>query len=221
MVDKKYLTLKVGETEMELLSLGELPALRVMEMLKAKDDKLEKALELMSLASRDPKAFAIERDYMSFNELIIIIDEWMDMSSADSSYLKRQREKAKTKKPKTPKAPKDEVSTVTAIIDSVMDVLLPDVMEGLYEEGLEPSDENVSEMIAKSGLVIDGLELKESIKLMAMWCVANDRQDMLINTGLLIGPDRAGKFYPIVGGVTKRSLGFTKAEAQERLNVGE
>jgi hypothetical protein len=171
----------------------------------------------MLLASRDPKAFSVEREYMSFNELIIIIDEWMDMSSADSSYQKRQREKSKTKKPKVSKAPKGEVKAVTDLITSVMDSLLPDVIEELESEGIEPTDENIGEMVAKAGLKIDGLDLKEAIRLMAMWCVAHDRENLLITNGLLTEPDRSGRFYPIVGGATKRSLGFTRAEAQIKI----
>jgi hypothetical protein len=79
---RNYLTIEVGETVLELLPMGDLPARKVMDMLKAKQsERLESALILMKLAAKNPAEFETEAEFMSFNELVAGLDLWMDKSS--------------------------------------------------------------------------------------------------------------------------------------------
>lgn len=206
--EKKYLTIRVGETELELMSMGDLPALKVMEMMDAKDDKLGKTIALMELASKDPQKFLNEKEFMSFNELIMIIDVWMDRSSEDATKRKKKMIKTTSVVEGGGKGvSKKDVKALTEMIDSVIEVLLSD------EDALE---KEIGELVEESGLDFDGLTPEESVKKVAMWFAATDNEELLIEKRLLTTGNRSGKFYPIVDGVTKRRLGFTKAEAKER-----
>lgn len=211
--DKDYLTIRVGETELELLSMGDLPALKVMEMLSAKEDKLQKSLELMELASKDPKRFQAEKEFMSFNELIMLIDVWMDKSSDDAT--KRKKTMIKSSSVATGKktsVKKSDIEAISALIDSALDALIPD-------DGMEDMTEaEIAQLVADSGLNFDGVSPEEAVKQVAMWFVVTGREDLLIAKGLLTTGNRSGKFYPIVDGVTKRRLGFTRSEAKEGFN---
>lgn len=209
---KDYLTIRVGETEVELLSMGDLPALKVMEMLSAKEDKLEKTIALMALASRDPERFKNEKEFMSFNELIMLIDVWMDKSSDDAVKRKpKMVKKTSVVTGKKTSVKKSDIDAISDLIESALDALIPD------DAGETLTDEDIENLVASSGLNFDGVTPEDAVKTVAMWFVATGREDVLIEKHLLTTGNRSGKFYPIVDGVTKRRLGFTREEAKEQI----
>ncbi len=218
--EKEFLTLTVGETTLELLPMGDLPALRVMDMLGTKEDKLEKALVLMAMASRDVKQFEIEREFMSFNELILLIDLWMDMSSKHANKNKKKLLglKSSNKKPKVTEAngqtlPQEIIAMIENALEELFDGDVPD--SGEAEVQLEEDDFLAIEaLVRESGLDFGGDTPNDAIIKAAKWFVAHGKEGLLLTKGLLIGPNRNGKYYPVVDGVVKRRLGFTKTEAE-------
>ena len=235
----KYLEIKVGDVVLELLSLGDMPALKVMDMLKSKDDKLEKSLELMKLASRNPKEFEIEREYMSFNELLLAIDVWLEKSSKDTENSKRRLMK-KEKDAKRDSAKSNshshssskEIEMITEMIERAVEALIPDDADIELEVGtrLVKSDdgdsyqitdedfdlEAVMRTLKNSGLEINSETPEHAIRKVAMWFVVNGHANELIENGMLTKPNRSGTYYPIIDGVTKRRLGFTLEQAKEQ-----
>jgi hypothetical protein len=214
MSDPKYLEIKVGDVVLELMSMGDLPALKVMEMLKAKEDKLDKALVLMKLASKNPAQFDVEREYISFNELLLAIDIWLDKSSSETENAKKRLIRKEPRKKVKP----SEIEMITTMIESAIEVLLPDDAD--VEIEIEDVDQKQIELIQtairESGLEISNLTPDQAISKVAQWFVANGHAAKLIEAKLLTEPNRSGTYYPIVNGVVKRRLGFTLEQARER-----
>jgi hypothetical protein len=168
----------------------------------------------MELASRDPKRFEAEKEFMSFNELVMLIDVWMERSSDDAVKRKpKMVKKTSVVTGKKTSVKKSDIEAISELIDSALDALLPD------DAGETMTDEEIEQMVASSGLDFNGVTPEDAVKHVAMWFVATGKQDILIAKHLLTTGNRSGKFYPIVNGVTKRRLGFTQAEAKEGFGV--
>jgi hypothetical protein len=218
--EKEFLTITVGETTLELLPMGDLPALKVMDMLNTKDDKLEKALSLMMIASKNVKQFEIEREFMSFNELILLIDVWMEQSSKHANKNKKKllgnnapKKKVKAVEVEGKTLPEEIIQMIENALDQMFDGDVPD--SGETEIELEEDDFLAIEaLVRESGLDFGSDTPNEAIIKAAKWFVAHGKEGLLLTKGLLIGPNRNGKYYPVVDGVVKRRLGFTKNEAE-------
>lgn len=228
--EKDYLTLTVGETTLELLPMGDLPALRVMDLLSTKEEKLEKALGLMAIASKNVKQFEIEREFMSFNELILLVDMWMEESSKHANKNKRKLlgkpEKQKgsgrvsLRKAENPELAQEIIAMIERSLDEMFDGDVPD--EGEVAIPLEDDDFIAIEaLVRESGLDFGSETPNNAIIKAAKWFVAHGKEGLLLTKGLLIGPNRNGKYYPVVNGVVKRRLGFTQAEAEMEFKEDE
>lgn len=241
----KYLTIEVGECVLELLPMGDLPAKMVMELLNCKQsERLDKALALMKLAARDSDAHDREIGFMSFNELIVAIDIWMDRSSDNSETIRETLEKKKSKGTDgdirkgfsaVEKKKSVELESEFDLPEGLADELTEMVEKALIERGIPVTHTDIDdedpfdvltdeealewflEDIKKAGIVSSEEELTplEAITIVAKFFVAHGREEMLIKRGLLTEGNRSGKFYPIIDGSVKRRMGFTKSEAKE------
>jgi hypothetical protein len=211
----KYLEIKAGDVVLELLSLGDLPALKVMEMLKSKEDKLDKALVLMKLASKNPAQFEIEKEYISFNELLLAIDLWLDKSSSETENAKKRLAKKEVKR-KSSSVNKKEIEMIASMIESAIEVLIPDEANLEVEDIPEIQMELIQQALKDSGLEVSDATPEEAIMKVAQWFVSHGHAAKLIEARLLTEPNRSGTYYPIVDGVVKRRLGFTLEQAREQ-----
>lgn len=199
---KEYLTIKVGETYLELLPMGDLPARKVMEMLSSKNqDRLQNSLELMKLAARNPTEFETEANFISFNELILAIDLWMDKSSDYANSIRSKMEKKssvvrETGEKKRKSDRKKVVDEILADLESTEGSDL-EIASGIANAIMEAGVENVEELGEDAVVLI-----------ISKWFVKNGKAELLIENGLLTEKSRTGKYYPIIDGRVARRLGF-------------
>jgi hypothetical protein len=198
---KDYLTIKVGESHLELLPMGELPARKVMEMMSSKNqDKLQSSLELMKLAARSPSDFQTESEYISFNELILAIDMWMEQSSDHATKTRPKLEKKSTigfgnkrRKSETKKLVDDIVADLESEDDTDKE-LASGIATAIVEAGIED---------------FDSMTEDEVVLIISKWFVKHKKAQLLIDNNLLTEKSRTGKYYPIKDGRVARRLGFT------------
>lgn len=213
--DHFYLTVSVGESVLELLPLGELPAQKVMEFLSAKESKkIPMSIDILKLAAKNPSEAERELEFISFNELLVVLDVWMEESSKyfdrrKISLAEDSREKSKARPKKRAGVSESLAKTVTeGLVDSEdLSVDLADKISMALSELSEifEDDSVTSEVI---------------VKLIALWFVRYGYEQDLIEGGLLSERTRTGRYYPIIDGKVARRLGFTLADAVDRFPEG-
>jgi hypothetical protein len=208
--NKDYLTVSVGETVLELLPMGDLPAKKVMGMLGAKqNERLDLALDLMKLAAKNPKEFETEAEFMSFNELVTALDVWMDKSSEHASMnrdalIKENRHGFSI-------TVKRRVGEAKRLIDDVVSDLDEDVdMDREMAEGIAKAVLEATQNLGSSA----DLTEDQIVRAVAMWFVREGREQELINNGMLSEKSKNGKYYPIMDNKVARRLGFSEDEAK-------
>lgn len=220
---RTYLNIAVGDTNFELLPMGELPARKVMGLLaSSQSNRLESALELMKLASKNPVDFDNDAEFVSFNELLAAIDMWMDKSSSHSSSARddivgdsRSRSGLTHGSSEsfgfgTSKKRAGEKRSMKIEIESD-----GDEMPTALAEGIATAIEEASRIHHRAKGNLEDMTEEQIILAVAMWFVKEGREAELVDNNLLSAKSRNGKYYPIIDGKVSRRFGFTEEEARE------
>lgn len=226
--DRFYLTINVGDIELELLPLGELPAQKVLKFLGTQNsEKLPMSLDMFSLAAKDPVAAKNELEFVSFNELLVAIDVWMEESSRHYDRIKptlrndhppKRRRKVVKKElpePKIDDSPK-KLEGVERTIQEISDEL----EESKKVHGKKDStDETLATLIDQAVEYISTMKnykefsKERVVQETAKWFVRKGKEEYLIALDMLTKKTVTGNYYPIVDGKIARRLKFTEEEA--------
>ena len=78
----EYITVRVSDIELEVMPLHELPGLKVLRVLSAPPDmeRLRNSVDLFRLALRNMEDWNGKVKYFTLEELMKLIDQWMDKS---------------------------------------------------------------------------------------------------------------------------------------------
>ena len=78
----EYLTLEVGDYEIDVIPLHEMPGLKVLRLLTTAPDmkRLKNSIDMIRLALRNPKDWDTKVQYFTMGQLMKLVDDWMNES---------------------------------------------------------------------------------------------------------------------------------------------
>jgi len=80
----EYLTLEVGDYEIDVIPLHEMPGLKVLRLLTTAPDmkRLKHSVDMLRLALRNPQDWETKIQYFTMGQLMAVVDDWMNESQA-------------------------------------------------------------------------------------------------------------------------------------------
>ena len=90
----EYIKIEVADVELEVMSLHELPGLRVLKVLSMPPDmqRLKMSVDLLRLALRNPEDWNGLVKFFSMGDLMKVIDQWMEKSQEQANLAIEEEE---------------------------------------------------------------------------------------------------------------------------------
>jgi hypothetical protein len=75
----EYLTLEIGDYELDVIPLHEMPGLKVLRLLNTQPDmkRLKASVDMIRLALRDPRDWDNKIQFFTMGQLMKLVDDWM------------------------------------------------------------------------------------------------------------------------------------------------